>query len=85
MVELGASKSSGEGSNPSSGANINTSVNLLFFTKFKRRGSMKLKNTNAHVLYRYRRAAIERYVSKDNTWIVTNLSVDNKLFCIKTI
>lgn len=33
MVELGDSKSSGEGSNPSSGANINTSVNLLFFKK----------------------------------------------------
>lgn len=46
--------------------------------------TMKLKSTHVHKLYRLRKNVIQQYTNATlNTWIETELSVDNTLFCVK--
>lgn len=46
--------------------------------------SLKLKNSNKHVLYRCKKGVIEQFTNSTlNKWIITDLPVDNNLFCVK--
>ena len=53
---------------------------------FDRNRSMKLKASNVHHIYRYRKRdnSMLRYNQKANGWIRTDIAPDPELFCVNT-
>ena len=47
--------------------------------------SMKCKDTAMHEIYRFRNGIIQKYHSKTEQWLNTDLDVDHTPFCIKHI
>ena len=52
---------------------------------FERSRSLKLKASNVHHIYRYRKHdnSMLRYDSKTNKWIKTDVDPNPELFCVK--
>ena len=47
--------------------------------------SMKMKHSAQHEIYRFRNGMIQKYHSKTEQWLNTDLDVDHTPFCIKHI
>jgi len=51
--------------------------------EFRMGKTMKLKESNEHVIYRQRNGAIQRYYPKSNIWLDTDLKLNHTHFCVK--